>query len=422
MYNRSRQLFAESVQVLPGGVSSPVRAFGSVGGTPLFVERGEGPYLIDVDSNRYIDYVLSYGPLLMGHAPGVVVEAVQAAARTGTSFGAPTEKETVLARLVMQHMPSLEMIRFVNSGTEACMSAVRLARAFTGRNKIIMCEGHYHGHSDALLKQAGSGVATLGLQSAPGVPASATRDTVVVPFNDAEAIRRALTEHEGEVAAIIMEPVAGNMGVVPPVPGYLPLVRDLTRTHDVLLVFDEVMTGFRVSPGGAQALFDVRPDLTVLGKVIGGGLPIGAYGGRRDIMEMVAPQGPVYQAGTLSGNPLAVSAGCVMLESLRESWALAANAARQVANGINEAADRLRVPVQVTQAGAMFSVFFSPEPVNSYQEAKACSGAYPKIFWALLQRGIYLPPSPFEACFTSSVHGREEVDRTVTAFEAALSV
>ncbi len=422
MHQRSKKLFEESCEVLPGGVSSPVRAFRAVGGTPVFIERGEGPYLFDVDGNRYIDYVLSYGPLILGHTSEAVISAIQEASRCGTSFGAPSEKETTLARLVMRHMPRIEMIRFVNSGTEACMSALRLARAYTRRNKIIKCEGNYHGHADALLKQAGSGLATLGLQDSPGIPVRSTQDTVVVPFNDLDAMDRALRNHQDSVAAIILEPVAGNMGVIPPAPGYLQALRALTRAHGALLIFDEVMTGFRVHPGGAQALYNVHPDLTTLGKVIGGGLPVGAYGGRSDIMEMVAPQGPMYQAGTLSGNPLAMSAGIATLQSLTEAWPVASEAAMQIAEGIQAAAARQQIPVQVHQVGAMFSCFFTRTPVTDYQAANACdTERFARVFWALLRRGIYVPPSQFEACFTSSAHGPDQIKHTIQAFEAALS-
>ena len=422
MLKRSRRLFEDACQVLPGGVSSPVRAFKAVGGTPVFIERGEGAFLIDVDGNRYIDYVLSYGPLLLGHSPQAVVDAIGEASRSGTSFGAPSEKETMLACLIMQHLPGLEMLRFVNSGTEACMSAIRLARAFTRRNKVIKCEGNYHGHADALLKQAGSGVATLGLQDSPGVPVRSIRDTLVVPFNDLHAMDRALCAHKGHVAAIIVEPVAGNMGVVPPVPGYLQGLRDLASAHGVLLIFDEVMTGFRVHPGGAQSLYRVQPDLTTLGKVIGGGLPVGAYGGRRDIMEMVAPQGPVYQAGTLSGNPLAMSAGIAMLQGLRKAWSAANEVAVQVAQGIRAVAGRQHIPVQVHQVGAMFSCFFTGEPVKDYRTARRCdTDRFGRVFHALIEQGVYLPPSQFEACFTSSAHGPDEVRRTIQAFDAVFA-
>lgn len=422
MHQKSEQLFEESCRVLPGGVSSPVRAFGAVGGTPIFIERGRGPHLFDVDGNRYVDYVLSYGPLLLGHAPEVVTRAIADASRHGTSFGAPSAAETMLARLVMQLMPAIEMIRFVNSGTEACMSVLRLARAYTRRNTVIKCEGNYHGHADALLKQAGSGVATLGLQESPGIPVRSIQDTVVVPFNDLDAMDRALCDHRGRVAAVIVEPAAGNMGLVPPKPGYLRGLRELTRGHGSLLIFDEVMTGFRVHPGGAQALYGVEPDLTTLGKVIGGGLPVGAYGGRRDIMEMVAPQGPMYQAGTLSGNPLAMAAGIAMLQSLKAAWPVAAEAAALIADGIQAAAKRRRVAAQVHRVGTMFSCFFTDGPVTDFRAARQCdTDQFRRVFWKLLRRGVYLPPSQFEACFTSSAHGPGEVQRTIEAYEAALS-
>ena len=422
MYERSKELFKESCAVLPGGVSSPVRAFKAVGGTPVFIERGHGPFLVDVDGNRYVDFVLSYGPLLLGHAPPAVREAITAAARRGTSFGAPSRQETELARLVMGHVPSIEKIRFANSGTEACISAVRLARAFTGRNKIIKCEGNYHGHGDAFLKQAGSGVATLGLQDSPGIPIRAIEDTVVVPFNNLEAMDRALHAHAGAVAAIILEPVAGNMGVIPPADGYLQGLRDLARTHGALLIFDEVMTGFRVHPGGAQALYGVYPDITTLGKVIGGGMPVGAYGGRRDIMAQVAPEGPMYQAGTLSGNPLAMAVGIAMMERVAEAWPLAQEAARQVASGLAGAAKEHKVPAQVHQVGAMFSCFFTGSRVVDFQSAKECdTELFAKVFWELLSRGVYLPPSQFEACFTSSAHSPEVVQKAVAAFAGALA-
>ncbi len=419
--SKSERLFDEACRVLPGGVSSPVRGFGAVGGSPLFLERGQGSYVYDVDGNRYIDYVLSYGPLLMGHAPEAVVQAICEAAALGTSFGAPSEKETRLARLVMRRMPSIEMIRFVNSGTEACMSALRLARAYTGCNKIIKCEGHYHGHADALLRQAGSGVATLGLQDSPGVPVLSIQDTLVVPFNDLDAMERVLREHPGDVAAIIVEPVAGNMGVVPPARGYLQGLRALTTAHRALLIFDEVMSGFRVHPGGAQARYKVEPDLTTLGKVIGGGLPVGAYGGRRDVMEWVAPKGPMYQAGTLSGNPLAMSAGIAMLEHLDEAWPAARQAARDIASGVQAAAAEHGTPMQVHQVGAMFSCFFGDAPVSDFRSAKRCDAErFARVFRALLRRGVYLPPSQFEACFTSSAHGGGQVQRTVEAFGQVL--
>ena len=407
--------------MLPGGVSSPVRAFKAVGGTPLFIERGEGPYLYDVDGNRYIDYVLSYGPLLSGHAPPPVTEAIVQTIQGGASFGAPSELEITLARLIMRHMPSIEKVRFVNSGTEACMSALRLARAYTGRNKIIKFEGNYHGHADALLRNAGSGVATLNLQELPGIPQQATANTIVVPFNDIQAVDRALVQHRGQVAAVIIEPVAGNMGVVPPAAGYLQALRACCDTHRALLIFDEVMTGFRVHPGGAQMLYDVRPDLTTLGKVIGGGLPVGAYGGRRDIMEMVAPEGSMYQAGTLSGNPLAMAAGIAMMESAETDWAVAAGVAAQVSEALRAAARRHSVPVQVQQVGAMFSCFFTSGPVTDYGSARRCdTERYSRVFWQLIRSGVYWPPSQFEACFTSSAHNPATVQDTIDAFDAAM--
>jgi len=357
----------------------------------------------------------------MGHAPDAIVAAIQEAATLGTSFGAPTESETALGRLVKMYMPSIELIRFVNSGTEACMSALRLARAYTRRNKIIKCQGNYHGHADALLKQSGSGMATLGLQDAPGIPVHSTRDTVVVPFNDLGAVRRALHRHKGQVAAMIIEPVAGNMGVVPPAPGYLQELRELTWEYDALLIFDEVMTGFRVHPGGAQTLYSVYPDLTTLGKVIGGGLPVGAYGGRYEIMEMVAPQGPVYQAGTLSGNPLAMNAGIVMLESMVRALRAAHSAAMQIAEGLRKIVRNHAVPAQVHQVGAMFSLFYNDSPVTDYQSAKRSDvDRFARVFRALLRSGVYLPPSQFEACFTSSAHDADAIRHTLNAFETVL--
>ena len=420
-HSQSRKLFTQSCAVLPGGVNSPVRAFRAVGGNPIFVKRGEGPHLYDVDGNRYVDYVMSYGPLLMGHAPPELVEKLKNASHLGTSFGAPSEKETDLARLVMRQMPGIEMIRFVNSGTEACMSVIRLARAFTRRNKIIKCEGNYHGHADALLKKAGSGVATLGLQDSPGIPLHSTEDTVVVPFNELGAVEEAIHFHKDQVAAIILEPVAGNMGVVPPEPNYLQELRELTQAHNILLIFDEVMTGFRVDPGGAQALYGVCPDLTALGKIIGGGLPVGAYGGRQEIMEMVAPQGSMYQAGTLSGNPLAMTAGIWMLESLEKAWPLANNAAKKISQSLRSLITDLGLKAQVHQVGAMFSLFFCPTPIKDYQMATQCDvERFGRVFWRLLQQGVYLPPSQYEACFTSSVHESAVVEHTLNAFAVAL--
>jgi glutamate-1-semialdehyde 2,1-aminomutase len=421
---KSRALFAEAVTLLPGGVDSPVRAFKAVGGQPLFIERGEGPWLFDVDGNRYIDYVLSWGPLVLGHAhPRILADLARAASR-GTSFGAPSPLELDLARLVHGMVPSVEMIRFVNSGTEAVMSALRLARAFTGRDKVIKFSGGYHGHADMLLVQAGSGAATLGLPDSPGVPAAVTADTLSCAYNDLRAVEEIFARHRGKIAAVIVEPVAGNMGVVLPDPGFLPGLRAVTKSEGALLVFDEVMTGFRVHLGGAQALFGVTPDLTVLGKVIGGGLPVGAYGGRRDIMSMVAPAGPVYQAGTLSGNPLAMSAGIATLRelSLPGAWARLESTTRQLAEGLSFAAREAGVPLQVSRAGSMFGAFFSAEPVTDWESAKKCDTArFSRYFRRMLDQGVYLAPSQFEAGFVSTAHGPAEIEATLKAAEIAFA-
>ncbi len=421
---RSEHLFAEAQALMPGGVSSPVRAFKSVGGVPRFIDRGEGAFLVDVDGNRYIDYVLSFGPLLLGHAPVAVVRAVAEQAAKGTSFGAPSPLEVDLAATIQRIYPSMERLRFVNSGTEGAMSAVRAARGFTGRNKVVKFEGHYHGHADLLLAKAGSGVATLGLPDSPGVPAAVTADTLVVPFNDEAAIREVFAREGGEIAAVLVEPVAGNMGLVRPREGFLELLRELTQHHDALLVFDEVMVGFRVHPGGAQALFDITPDLTILGKVIGGGLPVGAYGGRADVMQMMAPEGPVYQAGTLSGNPLAMAAGLALLREAEatDAWQLAADAARDTAAAIQAAADAAGVPIQTEHLGAMFGFFLTDRPVTDYASAATSDKAqFSQLHRLLLDRGVYLPPSPFEACFTSSAHTPAVVAEAADAFQSAFA-
>lgn len=421
---KSAELFAAAQRLIPGGVNSPVRAFRGVGGIPRFIERGQGPYLWDADGHRYVDYVLSWGPLILGHAHPRVVEAIIRQVRCGTSFGAPTELETRLAELIVERMPAIEMVRFVNSGTEATMSALRLARAFTGREKIIKFEGCYHGHADMLLVQAGSGVATLGLPDSPGVPRGATQDTLVAPYNNLNAVAALFEQYPDAIAAVIVEPVAGNMGVVLPAEGFLAGLRDLCTRYGALLIFDEVMTGFRVHPGGAQALYGISPDLTCLGKVIGGGLPVGAYGGRREIMQMVAPAGPMYQAGTLSGNPLAMAAGIATLEELREAsvWEGLERKTRRLCQGIGQAAQAAGVPIYQTQVGSMFCAFFQAGPVTDYASARRSDTArYARFFHAMLGQGVYLAPSQFEAGFLSTAHGDEEIEATIAAAQHAFT-
>jgi glutamate-1-semialdehyde 2,1-aminomutase len=414
----SQALFVAAQKVIPGGVNSPVRAFRAVGGTPPFIARGQGAYLFDVDGNRYIDYVGSWGPLILGHAHPAVVEAVCRAAEIGTSFGAPTELEVELASRVVDAIPSIELVRFVNSGTEAVMSALRLARAFTGRSKIVKFDGGYHGHADLLLAQAGSGLATLGLPASAGVPPAVVADTLTAPYNDLAAVEALFDANPEQVAAVIVEPVAGNMGVVPPQPGFLAGLRDLTRQHGALLIFDEVITGFRVTYGGAQQLYAVTPDLTCLGKIIGGGLPVGAYGGRRDIMERVAPLGPMYQAGTLSGNPLAMAAGLATLRELQKPgvYDRLERLAAQLTDSLGQAAHQAGVPFYQTRVGSMFTGFFTQGPVTDYASAKrADTAAYARFFHAILGAGIYLAPSQFEAGFMSLAHTEDDVAATVTA-------
>src|SRR5690242_5429672 len=421
--DKSIALFQEAQQLLPGGVDSPVRAFRAVGGQPLFIDCGKGPYLYDVDGNRYIDYVLSWGPLITGHAHPRVVKAIQDAAVKGTSYGAPSPLEIDLAKRVMEFVPNIEMIRFVNSGTEATMSALRLARAYTKRDKIIKFDGCYHGHADLLLVQAGSGVATLGLPDSPGVPADTVKDTLVADFNNLDSVQALFKKFPEQIAAIIVEPVAGNMGVVPPLPGFLEGLRGITEREGAVLIFDEVMTGFRVHKGGAQALYNIKPDLTTLGKVIGGGLPVGAYGGRREIMQMVAPAGPMYQAGTLSGNPLAMSAGIAALELIRgdECWSKLEQSAAKLQAGISAAAEQAGIPIQQTRVGTMFTTFFSEtKPVDWNTVKGADKVRFGKFFQKMLENGIYLAPSQFEAGFISTMHTDEVIDATLAAAELAL--
>lgn len=419
---QSQAFFTEALQRFPGGVNSPVRAFRAVGGQPLFIDHGQGPYLYDVDGNRFIDYVLSWGPLILGHAQPQVVSAIAETAARGTSFGAPSVLELRLAALIQALMPTIEMLRFVNSGTEATMTALRLARAFTGRRKIIKFEGCYHGHADMLLVKAGSGVATLGLPDSPGVPAGSTADTLVAGFNDLTEVQAIFDQFGAEIAAVIVEPVAGNMGVVPPAPGFLEGLRQVTRASGALLIFDEVMTGFRVHLSGAQALYGIQPDLTTLGKVIGGGLPVGAYGGRRDIMQMVAPAGPMYQAGTLSGNPLTMAAGVVTLDALRAPgvWDRLEQRAGQLGQGICDAAEAAGIPVSVQRVGTMFTTFFTSQPVTNWDSAKqADTQRFSSYFRAMLDEGVYLAPSQFEAGFLSTAHQDLDIEQTIEAARRA---
>ncbi|HIE26825.1 TPA: glutamate-1-semialdehyde-2,1-aminomutase [Candidatus Poribacteria bacterium] len=422
-YTKSISAFEESQKYIPGGVNSPVRAFRTVGGNPLFIKRGKGSKIYDIDDNEYIDYVCSWGPLILGHAHPKVVAAIQNAAEYGTSYGAPTELETELAEIIVNAVPSIDLVRMVSSGTEAAMSAIRLARGYTQRDKIIKVEGCYHGHADCLLVKAGSGAATFGVPDSAGVPADFAQHTITVPFNDAEAVRIAIQQNPEQVACVILEPIAGNMGVVPPTDGYLAEIREITAQKGVVLIFDEVITGFRVAFGGAQELYDVIPDMTCLGKIIGGGMPVGAYGGKREIMECIAPLGPVYQAGTLSGNPLAMSAGIATLKILSEPvvYEKLENRSSALAEGLLEATKAAGVDAYHTRVGSMLSIFFTSEQVVDYTTAKTSdTDRFAAYFRGLLERGIYIAPSQFESGFVSLAHSDDDIQTTIRAASEVL--
>jgi glutamate-1-semialdehyde 2,1-aminomutase len=416
---KSQELFDRAQLSIPGGVNSPVRAWRGVGGTPRFIDRGEGAHLFDVDGNEYIDYIGSWGPLLLGHRHPEILDAIQGALARGTSFGAPTELEIELAELIREFIPSMEMVRLVSSGTEATMSALRVARGFTNRDLTIKFEGCYHGHVDSLLVKAGSGVATLGLPDSPGVPKGFSDTTITVPYNNVEALEQAFKTHGEKIAAVIVEPVCGNMGCIPPNGGYLEALRRITEIHESLLIFDEVMTGFRVAAGGAQQLYNIKPDLTTIGKVIGGGLPIAAYGGRKDIMSFIAPSGPIYQAGTLSGNPIAVSAGLAMLRHIQ--------AHPEIYDQLNQVTARLAAcapeNVTVNRVGSMMTWFFTEDAVTDYDSAKTSNTTqFGKFFHAMLERGIYLPPSQYEALFVSAAHSEADIVRTIEAAQESFKI
>ncbi len=418
---RSERLFARARKSLVGGVDSPVRAFASVGGTPRFIVRGRGSRLTDVDGTAYLDYCNSWGALLLGHAQPAVVRAVREAAGRGTSFGTATEAEVVLAERVKDLVPSIELLRFVNSGTEATMSAVRAARGFTGRDRVLVFEGGYHGHADQFLVRAGSGIAATGMPRSAGVPEGTVEDTLVAPYNDLEAVEELFTLHGDSIAAILVEPVAGNMGVVPPDRGFLEGLQRVAQAHGTLLIFDEVITGFRVAPGGAQSLFGIRPDLTCLGKILGHGLPVAAYGGRRDVMERVAPLGPVYQAGTLAGNPLAMAAGRAALGQVRPSLYTRLDAsAKRLEDGMRDAAADAGITIRIQRVESMMGLFFVDGPVRNLEDAQRMDKtAYGRFFWAMLRRGVYLPPAPFETAFLSTAHTAADIDRTIEAAAGA---
>lgn len=420
---KSQKAFAEAKKYIPGGVNSPVRSYKSIGTEPPFISSARGSYIYDIDGNEYIDYVLSWGPMILGHANTEIIAALQEALPRGTSYGAPTVLETEVAKKIQAFMPNMEMVRMVNSGTEATMSALRLARGYTGRDKIVKFIGCYHGHSDGLLVKAGSGLATFGVPDSPGIPQAIAENTLTVPFNDKEAITALFEQFGSDIAAVIVEPVAGNMGCVPPVEGYLELLRSLTEEHKALLIFDEVMCGFRASSGGAQKKYSIKPDLTCLGKIIGGGLPVAAFGGKKEIMEQLAPAGPVYQAGTLSGNPLAMTAGFATLSVLQRDpmvFKHIEGKVEQLCKGYEEIAATEKIPVQVQRVGSMFTIFFSETPVTNFEEASACDvEAFKRFFHANLEKGIYYAPSPFESNFMSAVHSDADIMKTLAAAEYA---
>jgi len=425
MYEKSQQLFERAQQSIPGGVNSPVRAFRSVGGTPLFIQKAEGPYLYDVDGRRYIDYIASWGPMILGHAWQPVVKAIQEYAAYSTSYGAPTQLEVEMAELIISMVPNVDLIRMVSSGTEACMSAIRLARGYTGRNKIIKFEGHYHGHADPFLVRAGSGVATFNIQTVPGVTPGVAQDTLTAPYNDLNTVKRIADEHKGEIAAIIVEPVAGNMGCILPQPGFLEGLRSLCDLEGIVLILDEVMTGFRLAPGGAQERLGIRADLLTYGKVIGGGMPVGAFGGRKEIMQHISPLGNVYQAGTLSGNPIAMIAGFTLLKELKSHPSIYKELEEKtiyLRDGLDKALKAWGQPYQINQLGSMISVHFSEHPVTDFATASAANNQRFKTFFhALLKRGIYLPPSAFESWFLNNALKKEDLDATIQAVKESLN-
>ncbi len=424
MYEKSQQLFERAQQSIPGGVNSPVRAFRSVGGTPIFIQKAEGPYLYDVDGRRYIDYIASWGPMILGHAWQPVVKAIQEYAAYSTSYGAPTQLEVEMAELIISMTPNVDLIRMVSSGTEACMSAIRLARGYTGRNKIIKFEGHYHGHADPFLVKAGSGVATFNIQTVPGVTPGVSQDTLTAAYNDLEAVKKIAAAHKGEIAAIIVEPVAGNMGCILPGPGFLEGLRSLCDMEGIVLILDEVMTGFRLAPGGAQERLGIRADLLTYGKVIGGGMPVGAFGGRKEIMQQVAPLGNVYQAGTLSGNPIAMIAGYTLLRELKNNPSIYRELEEKtiyLRDGLDKVLQAWGQPYQINQLGSMISVHFSEHPVIDFASASAANNQRFKLFFhALLKKGVYLPPSAFESWFLNNALQQKDLDDTIRAVKESL--